>query len=181
GKSMLAERLPGLLPPLPEAEALEAAAVRSVSGEGVDPALWRRPALRAPHHATTTAALIGGGQPPRPGEVSLAHRGVLFLDEVPELPRNALEALREPLQARQVTIARSGARVTYPAAFQLVAAMNPCPCGYLGDPGKECRCTPEQVARYRSRLTGPLLDRFDIAVELPRLSARELSEAAEPE
>ncbi len=177
GKSMLAERLPGLLPPLPEAEALEAAAVRSVSGEGVDPATWRVPAFRAPHHSLSAAALIGGGQPPRPGEVSLAHRGVLFLDELPELPRNALEALREPLQARQVSIARSNARVTYPAAFQLVAAMNPCPCGYHGDPGGECRCTPEQVARYRDRLTGPLLDRFDIAVEVPRLSARELSGA----
>ncbi|MCG5540818.1 MULTISPECIES: YifB family Mg chelatase-like AAA ATPase [unclassified Halorhodospira] len=182
GKSMLAERLPGLLPPLPEAEALEAAAVRSVSGAGVDPATWRVPAFRAPHHTVSAAALIGGGQPPRPGEVSLAHRGVLFLDEFPELPRNALEALREPLQARQVSIARSNARVTYPAAFQLVAAMNPCPCGYHGDPRGVCRCTPEQVARYRDRMTGPLLDRFDIAVEVPRLSARELTAApaAEP-
>ncbi|ABM63167.1 YifB family Mg chelatase-like AAA ATPase [Halorhodospira halophila] len=177
GKSMLAERLPGLLPPLPEDEALEAAAVRSVSGEGVDPASWRIPAFRAPHHSISPAALIGGGQPPRPGEVSLAHRGVLFLDEFPELPRNALEALREPLQARRVSIARSNARVTYPAAFQLVAAMNPCPCGYHGDPRGECRCTPDQVARYRDRITGPLLDRFDIAVEVPRLSARELTAA----
>ncbi len=177
GKTMLAERLPGVLPPLPEAEALEAAAVRSVSGEGIDPSRWRQPALRAPHHATTVAALIGGGQPPRPGEASLAHRGVLFLDELPELPRNALEALREPLQARQVTIARSGTRVTYPAAFQLVAAMNPCPCGHFGALHGECRCTPEQVARYRDRITGPLLDRFDLAVEVPQLSARELSEA----
>ena len=182
GKSMLAERLPGLLPLLPETEALEAAAVRSVSGEGVDPAAYRMPPFRAPHHSISAAALIGGGRPPRPGEVSLAHRGVLFLDEFPELPRNALEALRQPLQARQVCIARSNASVTYPAAFQLVAAMNPCPCGYYGDPQGECRCTPQQVARYRDRVTGPLLDRFDIGVEVPRLSARELAAAptAEP-
>ena len=179
GKSMLARRLPGLLPPLPEAEALEAAAVRSVSGEGVDPAAWRRPAFRMPHHGTSAAALVGGGQPPRPGEVSLAHRGVLFLDELPELPRNALEAMREPLQERAITIARTRARVTYPAAFQLVAAMNPCPCGYFGDPDGECRCTPDQVARYRSRVSGPLLDRLDVAAEVPRLTPRELA-SAEP-
>ena len=177
GKSMLAMRLPGLLPPLDDAAALEAAAVRSVSGEGLDPAVWRMPPFRAPHHAVSAPALIGGGGAPRPGEVSLAHHGVLFLDELPELPRNAREALREPLERRRVTVARAGGHVTFPASFQLVAAMNPCPCGFLGDPTRPCRCTPDQVARYRGRLSGPLLDRFDLAVEVPRLTAAELAAA----
>lgn len=178
GKSMLALRLPGLLPDLTEQHALEAAAVHSVSGEGLAISTWRRPHLRAPHHSLSTPALIGGGaHPPFPGEVSLAHRGVLFLDEVLELSRSALEALREPLESRQVTISRSRGRVTYPAAFQLIAAMNPCPCGYYGDPLRPCRCTPEQIQRYRAKLSGPLLDRFDLAVEVPRLSPQELIQA----
>ncbi|MCG5530308.1 YifB family Mg chelatase-like AAA ATPase [Halorhodospira halochloris] len=178
GKSMLAERLPGLLPDLSEEHALEAAAVRSVSGEGLDISSWRRPQMRAPHHSLSTPALIGGGaHPPAPGEVSLAHRGVLFLDELPELPRTALEALREPLEVRRVTLSRAKGSVTYPAAFQLIAAMNPCPCGHYGDPTRQCRCSPEQVQRYRSKLSGPLLDRFDIAVEVPRLAPHELVQA----
>lgn len=182
GKSMLAQRLPGLLPELIEEHALESAAVRSVSGEGLDIANWRQAPVRAPHHTLSTPALIGGGaHPPTPGEVSLAHRGVLFLDELPELPRSALEALREPLESRQVTVSRSRGKVTYPAAFQLIAAMNPCPCGYFTDPTRHCRCSPEQVMRYRARLSGPLLDRFDLAVDVPRLSPLELIEAASSE
>lgn len=178
GKSMLAHRLPGLLPELNEQHALEAATVRSVSGETLDLTTWRQPVMRAPHHTLSTPALIGGGaHPPLPGEVSLAHRGVLFLDELPELPRNALEALREPLEARQVTVSRARGKVTFPAAFQLIAAMNPCPCGYFGDPNRACRCSPDQVIRYRAKLSGPLLDRFDIAVEVPRLSPLELTQA----
>ncbi len=177
GKSMLAMRLPGLLPPLEEGAALEVAAIRSVSGEGLDPARWRTPPFRAPHHTVSAAALVGGGAAPAPGEVSLAHHGVLFLDELPELPRHAREALREPLERRRVTVARAGGHLTFPASFQLVAAMNPCPCGFWGDPGRPCRCTPEQVARYRGRLSGPLLDRFDLAVEVPRLTATELTHA----
>ncbi|MBK1734207.1 ATP-dependent protease [Halorhodospira abdelmalekii] len=182
GKSMLAGRLPGLLPALDETHALEIAAVRSVSGAGVAPATWRQPPFRAPHHTLSTAALVGGGNhPPRPGEVSLAHRGILFLDELPELARHALEALREPLETRQVTVSRSRGQVTYPAAFQLVAAMNPCPCGYHGDPERSCRCSPEQVQRYRGRISGPLLERFDLAIEVPRLTPQELRTAVNGE
>jgi len=177
GKSMLATRLPGLLPPLTETERLEAAAVASVSDGGFRPEHWGRRPVRAPHHSASDVALIGGGARPRPGEISLAHHGVLFLDELPEFSRRALEALREPLETGKVALSRAAARVEYPAAFQLVAAMNPCPCGYLGDPGGRCRCSPEQVSRYRSRLSGPLLDRIDIRLEVPRLSAAELRSA----
>ncbi|THF60785.1 ATP-dependent protease [Pseudothauera nasutitermitis] len=169
GKSMLAQRLPGLLPPLDEEEALACAALQSLHG-GFDPANWRRRPVRAPHHSASTAALIGGGAGNiLPGEISLAHFGTLFLDELPEFNRRTLEALREPLETGSVTIARANRRVSYPAAFQLVAAMNPCPCGYAGHPRRACRCTPDQVARYRGRLSGPLLDRLDLLVEVPAL------------
>ena len=167
GKSLLAGRLPGLLPPLTEAEALEQAAVASVAGLPFRPTLWRRRPFRAPHHTASAVALVGGGTTPRPGEISLAHRGVLFLDELSEFPRHVLEVLREPLENGAITISRAGGKVEFPARFQLVAAMNPCPCGQLGDPRGRCRCTPEQVARYQARISGPLLDRIDLQVAVP--------------
>jgi len=177
GKSMLASRLPGLLPPMSGTEALETAAVRSV-GEGTfDPGLWGLRPFRQPHHSASQAALTGGGGRPRPGEISLAHNGVLFLDELPEFSRAALETLREPLESGVVTISRAAAKLTFPARFQLIAAMNPCPCGHLGDALEPCRCSPDQVSRYRGRLSGPLLDRIDVQVEVPRLAATELAEA----
>ncbi|MGR8918095.1 MAG: YifB family Mg chelatase-like AAA ATPase [Gammaproteobacteria bacterium] len=168
GKSMLAARLPGILPPLSEADAMAAAAVQSVAGFAPSPASWRRPPYRAPHHSASAAALVGGGRPPRPGEISLAHLGVLFLDELPEFDRRALEALREPLETGTINIARAGARCSYPARFQLVAAMNPCPCGYSGDPVIACRCSDERIRRYRSRVSGPLGERIDLHLEMAR-------------
>ena len=176
GKSMLASRLPGILPPMTDDEALEAATVRSVSDrEPFDPARWRQRPFRAPHHTASAVALVGGGSDPRPGEISLAHLGVLFLDELPEFDRKVLEVLREPLESGVIHISRAARQASFPARFQLVAAMNPCPCGYLGDPAGRCRCTAEQVSRYRSRLSGPLLDRVDMHVEVPRLPAEVLS------
>lgn len=174
GKSMLATRLPALLPRLDEAEALEVAAIASLTRQGFDPRRWRARPFRSPHHTASTAALVGGGAAPRPGEVSLAHRGVLFLDELPEFGRAALEALREPLETGQVCLARAAHRAEYPARCQLVAAMNPCPCGYLGDPGGRCHCSRDQVRRYRGRISGPLLDRIDLQVEMAPVSADEL-------
>lgn len=165
GKSMLAARFPGILPPLTETEALESAAVHCASSVGFDAARWGERPYRAPHHSASSAALVGGGNPPRPGEISLAHHGVLFLDELPEFARGVLEALREPLEAGTISLARAARHARFPASFQLVAAMNPCPCGYLGE--ARCRCTPEQVARYRGRVSGPLLDRIDIRIEAP--------------
>jgi magnesium chelatase family protein len=181
GKSMLAARLPGILPPMSEAEALDSAAVLSASSSGFDAARWRTRPYRAPHHGASAAALIGGGLSPRPGEISLAHHGVLFLDELPEFPRDALEALREPLESGSVAIARAARHATYPARFQLVAAMNPCPCGHLGDPSGRCRCTPDQVARYRSKVSGPLLDRIDLKIEVPRPRESEMTGAGDAE
>jgi magnesium chelatase family protein len=181
GKSMLAARLPGILPPMSEAEALDSAAVLSASSSGFDAARWRTRPYRAPHHGASAAALIGGGLSPRPGEISLAHHGVLFLDELPEFPRDALEALREPLESGSVAIARAARHATYPARFQLVAAMNPCPCGHLGDPSGRCRCTPDQVARYRGKVSGPLLDRIDLKIEVPRPRESEMTGASEAE
>ena len=175
GKSMLASRLPGLLPELAEQEAIEVAAVASVSTGGFDPGDWGRRPYRSPHHTASGAALVGGGTNPRPGEITLAHHGVLFLDELPEFDRRVLEVLREPLESGQITISRAARQVDFPARFQLVAAMNPCPCGYLGDTGGRCRCTPDQIARYRARLSGPLLDRIDLHVFVPRLEAAELA------
>jgi magnesium chelatase family protein len=166
GKTMLARRLPGLLPGMTETEALESAAVHSLAGGTT--AFRQRP-FRAPHHTASTAAMVGGGGNPRPGEISLAHHGVLFLDELPEFSRPVLEALREPLETGQVTIARALRTVEYPAAFQLVAAMNPCPCGFAGDQSEACRCTPEQVRRYQMKVSGPLLDRVDLVVSVSRV------------
>ena len=159
GKSMLAHRLPGILPPLDESQALEAGAIASLAG-GFDVGRWRRRAFRAPHHSATAAALVGGGLPLRPGEASLAHHGVLFLDELPEFRHGVLDALREPLETGRIALARAARRLDLPASFQLVAAMNPCPCGHHGSP--RCRCTPDQVHRYQQRLSGPLLDRLDM-------------------
>lgn len=188
GKSMLAARLPGILPSLNESEAVEVAAVHSVSQ--LAPAItasWRRRPFRSPHHTASAVALVGGGSNPRPGEISLAHQGVLFLDELPEFDRRVLEVLREPLESGQIQISRAARSAQFPARFQLIAAMNPCPCGYLGDQSGRCRCTQEQVSRYRARLSGPLLDRIDLHVEMPRLdvnqwqteqAAREESSAA---
>jgi magnesium chelatase family protein len=175
GKSMLAQRLPGLLPAMSEGEALEVAALRSVAGLALKPAQWRVRPFRSPHHTSSAVALVGGGSGPRPGEVSLAHHGVLFLDELPEFDRSVLEVLREPLENGSVTISRAARQAEFPAAFQLVAAMNPCPCGYLGDAQGRCRCTAEQVQRYRSRLSGPLIDRLDLHVEVPRVPTQLLS------
>jgi magnesium chelatase family protein len=183
GKSMLAQRLPGLLPPMTDDEALASAAIASLAG-AFDPARWMVRPFRAPHHSATAAALIGGGSPPRPGEISLAYAGVLFLDEMPELPRAALEALREPLETGRITISRAARQATFPARFQLVAAMNPCPCGYLGAfaaSGRHCRCTPDAVARYQGKLSGPLLDRIDLQVEVPLVKPGELTGAPDGE
>jgi magnesium chelatase family protein len=174
GKSMLAQRLPGLLPPLSEAEALEVAALRSILGIGLEIASWRKRPFRSPHHTASAVALVGGGTQPRPGEISLAHHGVLFLDELPEFGRRVLEVLREPLETGWVHVSRAASHVDFPAAFQLIAAMNPCPCGYLGDNYGRCRCSQEKVQRYRERLSGPLIDRLDMHVEVPRLEAPEL-------
>ena len=179
GKTMLATRLPGILPPMTEAEALESAMVRSVSALGFDPGYWGVRPFRAPHHSASAAAIVGGGAVPNPGEISLAHHGVLFLDELPEFSRVVLEALREPLESGHVTISRASRQARFPARFQLVAAMNPCPCGTLGDPAGTCRCTPDQVARYRARVSGPLLDRIDLHVEVPRVRGGEDSGPAE--
>jgi magnesium chelatase family protein len=174
GKSMLAARLPGILPPLTEAEAIEACAVRSVAREPFDVRTWRQRPYRAPHHTASGVALVGGGSHPRPGEISLAHNGVLFLDELPEFDRRVLEVLREPLESGRIAISRAARSAEFPAHFQLVAAMNPCPCGYAGDPGGRCHCTPDAIARYRGRISGPLLDRIDMTVEVPRVPLAEL-------
>jgi len=183
GKSMLARRLPGVLPPMTESEALETAAIDSVLGRPLDVSRWRQRPFRSPHHTASPAALVGGGPGPRPGEISRAHNGVLFLDELPEFNRNVLEVLREPLEAGVITIARAGGQADFPACFQMVAAMNPCPCGYLGDPGGDCCCSAERVAAYRSKVSGPLLDRIDLHVEVgrpPKEALRSNAPAGEP-
>ncbi len=174
GKTMLAQRFPGILPPLAEEEALEAAAVQSLASAGLRPERFAVRAFRAPHHSASAVALVGGGSPPRPGEISLAHHGVLFLDELPEFSRAVLEALREPLESGRITVSRAARQAEFPARFQLVAAMNPCKCGYLGHHSGRCRCTPDQVAQYRSRISGPLMDRIDLHVEVPALPESEL-------
>ncbi len=174
GKSMLASRLPGILPPLSDAEAMATAAIASISRQGLDLERWATRPFRAPHHTASAVALVGGGSQPRPGEVSLAHNGVLFLDELPEYSRYVLEVLREPLESGRINISRAARQAEFPARFQLVAAMNPCPCGFLGDPQRSCGCTPEQVRRYRARLSGPLLDRIDLHIEVPRLPYKAL-------
>ncbi len=176
GKSMLAQRFAGLLPAMTIDEALESAAVASLAGR-FSLARWAQRPTCSPHHTASAVALVGGGSPPRPGEISLAHHGVLYLDEMPEFPRAALEALREPLESGSITISRAARRSEFPARFQLIGAMNPCPCGYLGSQQKSCRCTPDQVARYQSKLSGPLLDRIDLHVEVPALAAADLLQA----
>lgn len=176
GKSMLASRLPGILPEMSEEEALESAAVLSISNRGFHPEEWRQRPFRSPHHTASGVALVGGGSNPRPGEISLAHNGVMFLDELPEFDRKVLEVLREPLESGAITISRAARQEEFPARFQLVSAMNPCPCGYHGDSsGKSCRCTADQVLRYRNRISGPLLDRIDMHIEVPTLPPRALT------
>jgi magnesium chelatase family protein len=170
GKTMLARRLPGLLPPMSEDESLESAAVHSLTGRFRLEDWGRRP-LRTPHHTASAVALVGGGGDPRPGEISLAHHGVLFLDELPEWDRRVLEVLREPLEAGRIHISRAARQASFPARFQFVAAMNPCPCGYLGHPSGRCHCTPDAIARYRGRISGPLLDRIDVQIEVAALPA----------
>ncbi|HEY6199223.1 MAG TPA: YifB family Mg chelatase-like AAA ATPase [Candidatus Binatia bacterium] len=175
GKTMLAKRLPTILPDLTLAEALESTKIHSVTGVlNGNPIVATRP-FRSPHHTISDAGLVGGGTVPKPGEVSLAHNGVLFLDELPEFKRNVLEVLRQPLEDGSITVSRAVGSINYPAGFMLVAAMNPCPCGFFTDPQKECGCTPTQIQRYRSRVSGPLLDRIDIQVEVPALRYQELA------
>ncbi len=179
GKSMLAQRLPGLLPTPDHEAALQSAALQCLGGQDILASWGRRP-FRSPHHSCTAPALVGGGSPPRPGEVSLAHQGVLFLDEVPEFRRQALEALREPLENHRITISRAAHQVEFDADFQLIAAMNPCPCGQLGAAGRLCRCTPDEVRRYQSRLSGPFLDRIDMHIEVPLMPAGTLLSDSAP-
>ncbi|WP_350283323.1 YifB family Mg chelatase-like AAA ATPase [Nitrosomonas sp.] len=174
GKSMLARRIPGILPPMTGQEALESAAIQSLGSGRFNLTDWKRRPFRAPHHTASAAALVGGGGIPRPGEISLAMHGVLFLDELPEFDRRVLEVLREPLESGHITISRAAQRADFPARFQLIAAMNPCPCGYLGHYEGKCRCTPDQVVRYRGRISGPLLDRIDIQIEVPALPKEDL-------
>ena len=176
GKSMLAQRFAGLLPPMSVQQALQSAAIASLAGRFTG-AQWMQRITASPHHSCSAIALVGGGSPPRPGEISLAHEGVLFLDEFPEFARSALEALREPLESGRITISRAAQRAEFPARFQLIAAMNPCPCGFAGSGQRACRCTPDQVARYQGKLSGPLLDRIDLHVEVPQLPAADLLNA----
>jgi magnesium chelatase family protein len=174
GKTMLANALPHLLPPLSEEAALQVASVRSVAGLPVSVGDWGRPPFRSPHHGASAVAIVGGGRHLNPGEITLAHRGVLFLDELTEFKRHVLESMREPLEAGVVTISRADYRVTFPADFQLICAMNPCPCGYFGDSQRQCTCTPDRIARYLEKISGPLLDRIDLQVEVGRLDYDQL-------
>ncbi len=180
GKSMLASRLPGLLPPMSDAEALETASLQSIAGS-FSAERWRQRPFRAPHHTASAVALVGGSGVPKPGEISFAHHGVLFLDELPEFDRKVLEVLREPLESGHITISRAARQTDFPCRFQLVAAMNPCPCGYLGHPKRACRCTPDAIARYQGRISGPLLDRIDLQLSVPATSADTLLGAANGE
>jgi len=176
GKSMLAKRLPGLLPPLTEEQALETAAIHSISTQDFKPERWKLPPFRHPHHSASAAALVGGGSIPRPGEISLAHNGVLFLDELTEFNRHTLDVLREPLENGCISISRVARKTEYPARFQLIAAMNPCPCGYLGDSKRACgTCTAEQIQRYQGKISGPILDRIDLHIEVPAIPSELLT------
>ena len=178
GKTMLASRLPGILPPMTSAEALVAASIASISHHSGDwQRRWRQRPFRAPHHTASGVALVGGGGNPKPGEISLAHGGVLFLDELPEFSRKVLDVLREPLESGEIVISRAHRSVTYPAGFQLIAAMNPCPCGYYGDASGRCQCSPDQVRRYQGQTSGPLLDRIDLHVTVPPLPPAMLQQA----
>lgn len=174
GKTMLATRLPGILPTMTEKEALESAAIQSISFQGFKLQNWKKRSFRSPHHTASGVALVGGGSHPQPGEISLAHNGVLFLDELPEFDRRVLEVLREPLESGRIVISRATRQAEFPARFQLVAAMNPCPCGYLSHPNGRCHCTVDQVQRYRSRISGPLLDRIDMHIEVPPVPLKEI-------
>ncbi len=178
GKTMLATRLAGILPQMTQDEALRAAAIQSLGSAGFDLRNWRRRPFRAPHHTASGVALVGGGGNPRPGEISLAMHGVLFLDELPEFNRNVLEVLRQPLESGRITVSRAARQADFPAEFQLIAAMNPCPCGYLGHYTAKCRCTPDQVARYRGRVSGPLIDRIDLQIEVPAVAEQDLVRVA---
>jgi magnesium chelatase family protein len=175
GKSMLAARFPGILPAMTEKEALESAAIQSLSNGSFNVANWKRRPYRSPHHTASGVALVGGGSNPRPGEISLAMHGVLFLDELPEFNRSVLEVLREPLESGYITISRAARQAEFPAQFQLIAAMNPCPCGYLGHYSGKCHCTPDQIKRYRGKISGPLLDRIDLQIEVPAISPEDLT------
>lgn len=182
GKTMLAERMPGILPQMTKNEALESAAIASISQQGFDLSQWNQRPIRQPHHTASAAALVGGGSHPRPGEISLAHHGVLFLDELPEFSRHVLEVLREPMESGQISISRAARQICFPARFQFLAAMNPCPCGYLGDPDRQrCHCTEEQIRRYCQRLSGPLLDRIDLHVNVPNNTREILNLSAKSE
>ena len=180
GKSMLAARFPGILPQMTEAEALESAAMQSLGGM-FDVSRWKTRPYRSPHHTASAVAMVGGGSNPRPGEISIAMHGVLFLDELPEFERHVLEVLREPLESGRITISRAARRADFRAQFQLLAAMNPCPCGYLGHYNGKCRCTPDQIARYRGKISGPLLDRIDIQIEVPAVPQETLLKQADGE
>jgi magnesium chelatase family protein len=171
GKTMLAERLPGILPLMSDTQALETAMIASISRQGFVSESWKQRPIRSPHHTASAVALVGGGSQPRPGEISLAHNGVLFLDELPEYDRKVLEVLREPLESGRIAISRAANQVEFPAEFQLIAAMNPCPCGYLGDSNGRCRCNSEMIRRYRAKISGPLLDRIDMHIEVPNIPA----------
>jgi magnesium chelatase family protein len=175
GKTMLAQRFGGLLPRMTDEQALACAAVQSIAN-GVDPGAWGRRPFRSPHHSASGVALVGGGNPPRPGEVSLAHEGVLFLDELPEFKASVLEALREPIESGEITISRAARQATFPARFQLITAMNPCPCGYAGSRLRECVCTPDRIARYQQRISGPLLDRIDLRIEVDPVPPEDLAD-----
>ncbi len=177
GKTMLAIRLPGILPPMNDVEAVETAAIHSISSKGFSIQDWKRRPFRSPHHTASGVALVGGGSFPRPGEISLAHNGVLFLDELPEFDRRVLEVLREPLESGCITVSRAARQSDFPARFQLVAAMNPCPCGYAGETSGRCRCTAEQIIKYRNRVSGPLLDRIDMHIEVPTLTKEQIMKA----
>lgn len=180
GKTMLASRIPSILPPLTTEQSLEVAAVHSISRQQFKLDRWRQRPFRNPHHTASSVALVGGGSSPKPGEISLAHQGVLFLDELPEFNKKVLETLREPIESGEITISRAANQAKYPAKFQLIAAMNPCPCGHLGNPHAECQCTPQQIQRYQNRLSGPLLDRIDMHIEVPVLPKHELFSEKNP-
>ncbi len=179
GKTMLAERLPSIMPPLEPEQALESAAIASISHHGLNLHAWRRRVLRSPHHSASAVALVGGGSIPRPGEISLAHNGILFLDELPEFDRKVLEVLREPLESGRIVISRAARQVEFPARFQLIAAMNPCPCGYMADAGGRCRCTEEQVNRYQNKISGPLLDRIDMVIEVNSIADKMITKVSD--
>ncbi len=181
GKSMLASRIPTILPKMTEKESLETASVYSISHHGFQVENWSKRPFRSPHHTSSSPAIVGGGSIPKPGEISLAHNGVLFLDELPEFSKNVLEVLREPLETGNISISRATRQTEYPANFQLIAAMNPCPCGYLGDTKRRCKDSPDQVSRYRNKISGPLIDRIDIITEVSRIDHKKLSDEPNPQ